>query len=78
MRKQREKKQNAQKGDKKFEGEGRVGVLHYQRGDQIGQWRYTGQRGPSRKSQCYRQQRSRGAAPRMRAGKNPEFGEGKQ
>ena len=28
VREQREKKQNGQKGDKKFEGEGGAGVLH--------------------------------------------------
>ena len=43
------------------------------RGGQIVQWRYTCRRSPRRESQCY----SRGEAPRVRAGKSSEFGEGK-
>ena len=40
---------------------------------QIVQWRYTCQRSPKRESHCY----GRGAAPRLRAFKIFEFGEGK-
>ena len=35
MRKQREKRQNRQKGDKRFEGEGGAEVLHQQRGARL-------------------------------------------
>ena len=42
---------------------------------QVEQWRYTGRRSPRRKSHCYKQRRSRGAAPGVRAGKSSEFRE---
>ena len=44
------------------------------RGGQIVQWRYTCRRSPRRESQCYGRG---GAAPRVRAAKSSEFGEGK-
>ena len=43
------------------------------RGGHIVQWKYTCRKNPSRESQCY----GRGAAPRMRAAKSSEVGEGK-
>ena len=42
-------------------------------GGQIIQWRYTYRRSARRKLQCS----GKGAAPRMRAAKSSEFGEGK-
>ena len=76
MRRQREKKiQSGQKGDKRFKDEGVAGVQHYQRGDQIEQWRYTCQRSLGRKSQCYERGQGRGAASGVRAAKISEFGE---
>ena len=60
-------------GDKKFGDEGGARVQHQKRGRQIVQWRYTGRRSPRRKSQCY----GRGEAPRVRAAKSSDFGEGK-
>ena len=43
------------------------------RGGQIVQWKYTCRRSPRRESQRY----GRGSAPRVRAVKSSEFGEGK-
>ena len=52
VREQREKKQNGQKGIRDLKA--RVGrEWCISRGGQIIQWRYTGRRGPRRKSQCY-------------------------
>ena len=45
---------------------------------QIVQWRYTNHKSPRRKSQCYKQGHSRGAAPGMRAAKSSKFGEGEK
>ena len=79
VREQREKIQNGWEGDKGFEGEGGVEVLHWQMGSQIEQWRYTNWRSPRRKSQCYQKEQgcSRRAAPGVRGAKSSEFREGK-
>ena len=59
-------------GEKRFRDEGGARVLALAEGAQIVQWRYTCRRSPSRESQC----QDRGAAPRVRAAKSSEFGEG--
>ena len=48
MREQRKKRQDGKKGDKS--GSGALAE-----GGQVDQWRYTGQKSPRRKSQCYKQ-----------------------
>ena len=40
-RSKREKLRNMRKGDKRFVGEGGAEVVHWQRGCQIEEWRYT-------------------------------------
>ena len=44
--------QNGRMGVKRFEGEGGVEVLHWQRANRFEQWSYTNWRSPMRKSQC--------------------------
>ena len=93
VRELREKRHNEQKGDKRFGGEGGAGVLHWQRGGQIGQWKYTGRRGPGRShsatvrcnggshsegSHSVTGRDAAGGAPGMRVAKSPEFKEGEQ
>ena len=75
MRGQREKIQNGPTGDED-EGGRKCSAALAERG-QIVQWRYTNQGTPRRESQCYKLRHSRGEAPRMRASKSSEFGEGK-
>ena len=74
-REQRKKIQNRRKEDKRCAGESGAEVLHWQRRGRIEQWRYTNRRSPRRKSHCY--QKSREAAPEVRAAKSSEFREGK-
>ena len=55
--------------DKKFGGEKAASL----EGGQIVQWRHTCRRSPRRELQCY----GRAGAPKVRAAKSSEFGEGK-
>ena len=73
---QRKKIQNGQTGYKRFEDESGAGGS-ISRGRQIVQWRYVCRRSSRRKSQCYEWGYGRGKAPRVRATKSSEFGEGK-